>query len=66
MTVTIVGLIRDEGTVVVLAGLGPAGEHLAVAADHRPAQTILEALEADLDEPVEAEVPEWAIVGSWS
>jgi hypothetical protein len=66
MNVTIVGLIRDEGTVVLLAGLGPNGEHLTVAADHRPAQAILEALEAELDEPVVAEVPEWALMGSWS
>jgi hypothetical protein len=58
--VTVTGLVQDEGTIVVLSGLDEDGCNVVFAVDHRPAQAILDALEAG-EEPV-AEVPDWAFL----
>lgn len=52
--------VRSEGSVVLFEGIDPEGWHVLFAVDHRPAQAILEALEAGED-PV-AIVPHWAFL----
>jgi hypothetical protein len=58
--VTVTGLVRDEGSIVVLRGLDEDGCNVIFGADHRMAQDILDALGMG-DEPV-AEVPDWAFL----
>lgn len=61
MRLTVEYPVRDEGSVVVLLGTDDNDEQWLFAADHRPAQAIIEALEAD--EPVEVEVESWQLLG---
>lgn len=58
--VTVTGLVRDEGTLVLLAGLDEENREVVFACDHRMAPPILEAVEAG-EEPV-AVVPSYMIV----
>lgn len=57
-TVAVTGVVRDEGTIVVLTGLDEDGCTVVFAADHRMAQDILDALS---EEPV-VQVPDWAFL----
>jgi hypothetical protein len=57
----VTGPVRDEGTVFLLKGVDAQGDSWVFAADHRPAQAILEALEAD--EVVEVSIEDWQILG---
>jgi hypothetical protein len=59
--VMVTGLVRDEGTIVLLAGLTDHNEEVVFACEHRYAPDILAAVEAG-DEPV-AVVPSYMIVG---
>lgn len=59
--VQVTGLVRDEGTIVVLEGTNDEGETVRFACDHRPAQDIINALEAGQDP--EAAVASWQFVG---
>lgn len=66
IAVTVTGLERDEGSVVVLTGTDEEGAEVSFAADHRMAQAILDHLAAcdedeSLDPPVAA-VEEWSIL----
>ena len=60
MRLTVEALIEDQGTVVVLSGRDDTGRLFTFAADHRPAQVIVDALEAG--EPVAVQVDSWAIL----
>ena len=53
--VAVGGLVSDEGTLVIFWGIDDNGNEVRFAADHRPAQDILDALAAGED-PL-AEVP---------
>jgi hypothetical protein len=55
------GLIRDEGTIVLLSGLTEDNTEVIFACEHRYAGDILAAIEAG-EEPV-ADVPDYMIVG---
>jgi len=58
--IQVIAFVRSEGTVWLFEGIDPEGYHVIFASDHRPAQAILEALEAGED-PV-AIVPHWAFL----
>jgi hypothetical protein len=58
--IQVLSFVRFEGSVVLFEGLDPEGYRVLFAADHRPAQAILEALESG-EEPV-AMVPHWAFL----
>lgn len=62
---TVTRLVRDEGTVVVFEGSdnNADGRLICFAADHRPAQDIVWALEAGED--VQVVVEPWQLVGSF-
>ena len=62
MKLEVMYMVRDEGTIVVFSGLDDEGRDHWFAADHRPAQAIVAALEDD--EPVEVEVEPWQLVGA--
>lgn len=42
--ITITGVVRDEGTILVLDGYDQGDRHVHVLADRRPAEILLEAL----------------------
>jgi hypothetical protein len=59
--VEVTGLVRDEGTVLVLEGrMADTGEVVTFAADRRPGMAILEAVAAG-ENPLAA-VPPWAML----
>ena len=58
--ILVTSFVRSEGSVVLFEGLDPEGYRVLFAVDHRPAQAIVEALEAG-EEPV-AIVPHWAFL----
>ena len=60
MRLTVEALIEDQGTVVVLSGRDDLGRLYTFAADHRPAQAIVAALEEEVS--VAVEVDSWAIL----
>ena len=60
LEVTVTGIVRDEGTVVVFAGQYD-GEHVVFACDHGPAQVLADALAAG-EWPL-AGVADWQIIG---
>lgn len=62
LRVTVTGLVRDEGTVLVFAGTDENGEARGFVADHRAGWRIVDALDAG--EEVVADVPGWALVSS--
>lgn len=63
MEVTVTEIVRDEGSVVLFRGLTDDGAAVVFAADHRPAQAIVNALiEGDGDDVV-CFVEPWQIVG---
>jgi hypothetical protein len=59
--ITVTGLVRDEGTLVLLSGLTEDNQEVVFACEHRMAPDILAAVEAG-EEPV-ALVPDYMIVG---
>lgn len=61
--VTVTGLVRDEGTVVVFSGTTEDDLGVTFACDHRCAQAIVDALEAG-EEPV-AVVEDYLILGTY-
>lgn len=66
IAVAVTGLVRDEGTVVILTGHDEEGAEVTFAADARMAQAILDHLAAseaddEIDLPV-AGVEEWSIL----
>lgn len=68
-TIEVDTVVRDEGTIVVLAGTDlDTGQRVEFAADHRPARAIIEALNEalhDTDQNVEmpvAEVEDWQVL----
>lgn len=62
MELTLVGLVRDEGSVVVCAGLDEEGREVTFAADRRAAGEFLAAQEA-IDEDITVIVEGWQILG---
>jgi hypothetical protein len=58
--VTVTGLVRDEGTLVLLSGLTEDNRDVIFACERRPAIDIMEAVAAG-DEP-EAQVPSYMII----
>jgi hypothetical protein len=54
-------VFRNEGTVVLLEAVTDEGERMVIAADHRPAMAIAEALENK--EEVRVEVEPWQVLG---
>lgn len=61
LEIMVTGLVRDEGTIVLLSGLTEDNRDVVFACEHRCAPAILAAVEAG-EEPV-AEVPSYMIVG---
>jgi hypothetical protein len=59
--ITATGLVRDEGTLVLLSGLTEDNQEVVFAVEHRYAPDILAAVEAG-DEPV-CDVPGYMIIG---
>jgi hypothetical protein len=57
--ITVTGLVRDEGTLVLLSGLTEDNQEVVFACEHRLAPDILAAVERG-EEPV-AEVPGYMI-----
>jgi hypothetical protein len=55
------GLVRDEGTIVLLSGLTEDNTEVVFACEHRYATDILAAVEAG-EEPL-VEVPDYMMVG---
>lgn len=60
--ITVTGFVRDEGSLVLLAGLTEDNREVVFACEHRYAQDILAAVERG-EEPV-AEVPDYLVVGA--
>lgn len=58
--ISIIDVVRDEGSVVVFRGVDDEGRTVTFAADHRPGQAIIEAM--DDGETVQATVPDWAVL----
>jgi len=58
--VTITGIARDEGTVVVFDAYDDERNEIQIAVDHRPAQALADAL-AHGEFP-EADVDDWQII----
>lgn len=56
--------VRDEGSIIVFQGLTERGTEVLFAVDHRPAQILLDALEADDGDEgaVVASVAPWQII----
>lgn len=64
MQLLVTGPVRDEGTIVVLEGVDEEGRVFHFAADHRPAQDILNALsDPETESEVLVDVEEWQILG---
>jgi hypothetical protein len=64
MELCVTDIVRDEGSIVVLQGIATDGTDRVVnfAADHRPAQDIMDAIASGND--VYVEVEPWQIVGA--
>jgi hypothetical protein len=60
-TVTVLEVVRDEGSLVVFRGKAPDGRTVLFAAEHRPAQDIVDALTGP--DPVRAQVASWQVLG---
>jgi len=61
LEIMVTGLVRDEGSIVLLSGLTEDNRDVVFACERRMAPAILAAVEAG-DEPV-AEVPSYMIIG---
>ena len=61
MTIEVLALDRDAGSVVLFRGVTEAGRPVLFAAGHREAQQLVDALEAG--EPVYAAVEPWQVLG---
>ena len=60
MIVTVTRAVRNEGTIIVLEGTTANGHLIQFAADHRPANAIIEALDAGED--VRCEIAPWQVL----
>jgi len=60
--VTVTEIVRDEGSIVLFRGLTEDGAAVTFAADHRPAQELINGLLND--EEVIAIVDPWQIIGA--
>lgn len=58
MNVTVIGLAKDNGSIVLFDGVSAQGE-IRFAVEHREAQAIISALEAG--EHVEVDIESWQI-----
>ena len=61
MTIEVLALDRDAGSVVLFRGVTETGRPVLFAAGHREAQQLVDALEAG--EPVYAAVEPWQVLG---
>ena len=59
-TLTVDGLVSDEGSILVLSGIDEQGTCFWFAADHRAGHSIMEAFAEG--EEVEVEVESWQIL----
>jgi hypothetical protein len=60
LQILVTGLVRDEGSIVLLSGLTEDNAEVVFACEHRMAPDILAAIEAG-EEPV-AEIPSYMIL----